>query len=1106
MKTVHNLLLSLVALDRSVAFRRLFCLTVLVILAAWQLPVQAEDWPTCRKDRRRSGVTEARLAFPLAEAWRYGATHAPRPSWPESPAKDDIAAKISKLTPAVVFDNAFGIVAAGGRVFFGSSADDAVRCLDLDTGELQWVFTTEGPIHLAPAVAGDRVFVGSDDGRLYSLGAETGKLQWRFDVDPEGVWLPGNGRFISRKPVRGGIVVDDATVYFGAGLFPSRGVELFALETETGKPRWRKSIPVSAQGPIAASEEMLIVPTGRTAPTAFSRCDGRQIGKLGSLGGCFALVAEDCCAFGTDERGQMRLVDPKTREGIVAIQDGIRMIADGPMVYVMTKGSLYALDREAYLAASREVSRLGKKKKRTDKENQQFEQAKRRQAEARRWTTALEGPFYELIKADDRLLLGADGQVMAFDVTNGKIVWSGEVEGKAYRLAVAEGRLLVSTDQGVIQGFASANKKKVSRKVSPKGTVQPISVSKKPSPTAGDRKSETTSGCMNQEKIARAVLENLEQDQGYAMVLDPGDGELIRALAEGSRFQIVSVEEDRAQLAALVKRFHLSGIYGPRVALRQGRIDEVDFQRQTMNLIVSESFPDVDRVARWARPCGGTVVLVQPEAIDKATLARLRDWGRGKFDSWEVSQKDGFWMGIGRRGALPGAGQWTHGYAEPGNTACSRDLLVTSPVEMQWFGRPGPGGMVDRHQRTSPPMYLDGRLFVPGSDRVSCVDAYNGTILWERAIPGSCRLSIPHDCSGFCVDPETLYAAAADRCVRLDVRNGQEKKTFSIPPSENETRPHEWGYLARMNGLLLGSACKKGAIYRSMIYQDYKKVWWRGQVTITSDRLFALDSETGKPIWQYRPDGVVPNPTIAAGDGCLFFLDSQSEKAKNHPTGRMETNILFDGDQVFLTAVDLETGKARFRKRVEVNRFGELVYLVYCDGRLILGGTSDGEKMLTTILTFDSRSGEPLWSKSHPSGLNTDGAHGENTRHPIVVGGKVYAWPYAYDLKTGEKVEGWKFDRGGHGCGEIAASQYGLFWRGNTPWMCDLEKGNRFRLSQVTRIGCWINAIPAGGLILLPESGAGCTCPYSIQTSIALVPKEPVLDEMAPRSKEAKAP
>jgi hypothetical protein len=38
------------------------------------------------------------------------------------------------------------------------------------------------------------------------------------------------------------------------------------------------------------------------------------------------------------------------------------------------------------------------------------------------------------------------------------------------------------------------------------------------------------------------------------------------------------------------------------------------------------------------------------------------------------------------------------------------------------------------------------------------------------------------------------------------------------------------------------------------------------------------------------------------------------------------------------------------------------------------------------------------------------------------------------------------------------------------------------------RPGCWINVLPAGGLVLMPDATDRCTCSYLIKASIALQP------------------
>ena len=57
--------------------------------------------------------------------------------------------------------------------------------------------------------------------------------------------------------------------------------------------------------------------------------------------------------------------------------------------------------------------------------------------------------------------------------------------------------------------------------------------------------------------------------------------------------------------------------------------------------------------------------------------------------------------------------------------------------------------------------------------------------------------------------------------------------------------------------------------------------------------------------------------------------------------------------------------------------------------------------------------------------------------------------------------------------------------------MFDAQTGDYLDLTKAARPGCWINVLPAGGLILMAEASSGCLCGYSLQTSLALVPAGP---------------
>ena len=198
-----------------------------------------------------------------------------------------------------------------------------------------------------------------------------------------------------------------------------------------------------------------------------------------------------------------------------------------------------------------------------------------------------------------------------------------------------------------------------------------------------------------------------------------------------------------------------------------------------------------------------------------------------------------------------------------------------------------------------------------------------------------------------------------------------------------------------------------------------------------------------------------------------------------------------------MVALDMRSGEVRWETPVELP-FHHIMYLSGDDGVLLTTGSyNEEDKVYYGLFAFDMKSGAPVW-KARFRALNvrcTDfaeqgGSHGEQWQHPVIIDGVVYQRPYAYDLKTGEKQDYLSF-RGGHGCGGLTGSKHYLYGRGSNPRMYPLAQGETegIRLTHVSRPGCWLNIIPAGGLILIPESSSGCTCAYPLQTSFAFIPK-----------------
>jgi outer membrane protein assembly factor BamB len=61
-------------------------------------------------------------------------------------------------------------------------------------GKAAWTFATKARVESSPAVAGGRVFVGSNDGHFYVLNLNTGGKLWEFDAGAPLSASPAIGR------------------------------------------------------------------------------------------------------------------------------------------------------------------------------------------------------------------------------------------------------------------------------------------------------------------------------------------------------------------------------------------------------------------------------------------------------------------------------------------------------------------------------------------------------------------------------------------------------------------------------------------------------------------------------------------------------------------------------------------------------------------------------------------------------------------------------------------------------------------------------------------------------------------------------------------------
>jgi len=991
----------------------------------------AAEWETYRGNAARDGYTAETLPEGLRSQWTFKPRHQPDRAWPRS----------ERMT----FDQAFHTVVKDGTVYFGSSVDGAVYAVDAASGEVRWSFITEGPIRFAPTLWQDRVFVASDDGYLYALSAEDGSLHWKKRGGPDHARRLGNSRMISKWPARGGPMVVDDIVYFAAGIWPTDGIYFYALNCETGDVLWQNDdsgsiyMPqphggadaesgVSAQGYLVASDyqpqegelqKRILMPTGRAVPAAFERETGKfqyfHLQQFGHKGGAPTMAVGGLFLnSGIAFDVQTGQADSTIGDGaMAATSDGLVRVA-GDQLQGYRWVEVEKVDRRGNASKAQGLEPL--------------------------WALKGVDGSGEIIVAGNHVIAGGKDRVAVVDGPAGKVVWSHKVEGTVQGLAVADGRLLVSTDNGTIHCFA---------------TTEPESDD--PAALVYDQASEKTQSEIPTEIAAAAaeIVESLETTEGYCLDFDCGEGYLAEALAHSTDWHIIAVDDDFERSQRTRKRLADAGLLGNRITLVW--VEDLDDSRLPTyfaNLIVSgrsvtegESLIASDGEAgRLLRPYGGTMIVGKPSNMRRE-----------------------------QRGALAGAGSWTHQYSDPGNSLCSTDDLIKGPLGMLWF-RDIDVAMPQRHGRGPGPLFYEGFLYSEGLDELACVDAYNGRVVWKYSLPGILKaydgdelMGTAGTHSNYCVSDDGVFVRRDGHCLRLDRKTGELLGKFEVPVDAQGKPGGTWGYIACVDGVLYGTLADPEHV---VTYRYLNRGGDMKSLLTESKTFFALDARNGESLWRYDAQHSIRHNAIAIGPERVYLVDrpqalfdrERDKKPDEHAPG-------------VLLAFEAKKGYQQWKN--EVNIDGTLLSLAGDHNTLLMGYQPTRFALASEIggklSTFDAETGELRWEKKT-----------KYESRPMINENTIYAQGGAWDLKTGEERE-FNFSRS-YGCGVLAGSKHTMLFRSATLGYFDLGVNEKTENYGGVRPGCWINAIPAGGIVLVPDASAGCKCSYLNQSWFALEP------------------
>jgi outer membrane protein assembly factor BamB len=592
---------------------------------------------------------------------------------------------------------------------------------------------------------------------------------------------------------------------------------------------------------------------------------------------------------------------------------------------------------------------------------------------------------------------------------------------------------------------------------------------------------------------AEEILKVTSIRKGLCLVLGLNDGTLPVALAASGDLDVIVTDPSEQKINRFKKTLVEEGIYGRRIsAYAVKEAGTVPVQSDIADLVVCNGMETgIDEVIRLTAPHGKAFYMT---GGDKEELAKsYMKQTNASNGLWQVEEemlplKEGQGVILIKK-APEGQGVWTAEYGTPDNSAYGGESMWGSTssdeFEIQWMGRPGPRFQADRNGRKPSPLAINGKLFVQGLERIVAIDAYNGTILWTRVIPGMIRMNVVRDCANWAAGKKYLYTVVRNKLLVLDQNTGLVLKEILLP--EDPKGKYDWGYVAsyvdnyvdESAGTLVGSAIPKNSDFKSYFggWGWYDETHGPETDKVMSYYLFAMPEEGGKILWRYghKPSMII-NATITIYDGKVFFVESGSVQLTDKKRG---------GEGIFrklsLVALDIHSGELLWRKTIDNKPGVAAYYMAAGNDRLVTVASYKGTYYL---YNYDIRDGSLRWE----NGMRwPSDNHGGHLSRPAIAGNRLMLKPGLFRMDTGERLH-YDVPKAGHGCASYALSEQSVFYRGGSVTQFNFDT-RKFSKWERLRPDCWISTIPALGMVLSPEGGGGCSCGTWYETSMVMAPK-----------------
>ncbi|QDT42524.1 Serine/threonine-protein kinase AfsK [Gimesia alba] len=1057
-----------------------FCLFACLI-SIGNSRAEAADWPMWRGNVERTAVIEEVLPAELQLSW---SRHLPKHqvAWPNE--------------ERLQYDLAYEPVSVGDRILIGSPRDGSLTAFDAQTGEESWKYFSNGPIRFAPVVSGENVIFGSDDGNLYCLKLTDGMLRWKISGAPDTHqqrWHLGNDRLISYWPVRGAPVVKDGIVFFGAGIWPSMGTYLSAVEIETGKRKWinqriqfLKNVRIdhnylheaglSPQGYCLIADEKLIVPNGRSMPARIDPETGKMHYYVQGYrnGDSRVMAAGDVLLVG--HSGVVNLADgrevgnrwvdagkdapqswstPK-RDQFEGPFDAYKMmpgcsyrsVYDQGICYGVEKGIVYAYD------LSKAQKRLYEKKHGA----QTVKPAKWEAPLLWKLDTKLgKGDTHSVIKAGNTLY-GHVGPILfaaeiASDGKSAKIVWQHKLTQTVGSLIAANQRLIVTCLNGDLHCFQTQPPKNK--------WYKRVHV---PLPRVSEEDNHLAFKYLDASSVKLGFDGSVKP--GYIVIRGLESESLPEALLQVARARLIVIEDDVARVSRLRKKFLDVDMYGRDIQIIHADPDTFPLPHYLADLVIDQTPVAKNAVAlteklNVVRPYGGVACLTVNDA-NRDVIEKTTD----SLDQthWKVQRQNDLVI-LKRQGALPGSSDWTHECSDAARSYFSRDKLVKSPLGILWYGD-GPGYGFHKFKdygRGVKPQVAGGRLvaFDDRAKRLTAIDAYTGRLLW--------KFDTDTTIVRYATLPDAIIVGRNAECLILNPEDGSVIKTLPCQldpkltgvPGVVDVRVSDPLILIAV-GFDLPQGHSHPAIETGL---------WDAKTIV------AFDRTTGKQLWSKIAKERFNIHSLVIGEGLVFCIDSMAPLKADQLQRRGTAPEKFPSEILALDAADGSVKwkyQREYGHRVMTGR-GPLAIRPYDDW----AAYSYQSKFLYTgklkeMQAINAATGEKVWEK--PIGLQPLLLYDDSFINQAGI---------KYDLLDGKQLSSSPlFKRSG--CNYTVGNQNLLFLRNNCAAYVDMDKKKEFSLRNL-RSGCSNSLVAANGLLSIPCFSTGCICNYPLQTSFAMV-------------------